>query len=30
MTVTPEDMRRGTRPVDFVNAGSLLSEEERR
>jgi glutaryl-CoA dehydrogenase len=29
MTVTPEDMRRGTRPVDFVNAGSLLSEEER-
>src|SRR5215213_2504648 len=29
MTVTPEEMRRGTRPVDFVNAGSLLSEEEK-
>jgi glutaryl-CoA dehydrogenase len=29
MTVTPEETRRGTRPVDFVNAGSLLSEEER-
>ena len=29
MTVTPEEMRRGTQPVDFVNAGSLLSEEEK-
>jgi len=29
MTVTPEETRRGTRPVDFVNAASLLSEEER-
>jgi glutaryl-CoA dehydrogenase len=29
MTVTPEEMRRGMRPVDFVNAGSLLSEEEK-
>src|SRR5215212_10592827 len=29
MTVTPEEMRRGTRPVDFVNVGSLLSQEEK-
>src|SRR5215212_2332273 len=29
MTVTPEGTRRGTRPVDFVNVESLLSEEER-
>src|SRR5215216_3276611 len=29
MTVTPEGTRRDTRPVDFVNVGSLLSEEER-
>ena len=29
MTVTPEGTRQGTRPVDFVNVGSLLSEEER-
>jgi glutaryl-CoA dehydrogenase len=28
MTVTPEGTRQGTRPVDFVNVGSLLSEEE--
>ena len=27
MTVTPEGIRRGTRPVDFVNVGSLLSED---
>jgi glutaryl-CoA dehydrogenase len=29
MTVTPEETRRGTQPVDFVNVGSLLSEEEK-
>ncbi len=29
MTVTPEETRRGTRPVDFVNVASLLSEEEK-
>ena len=29
MTVTSEGVRRGTRPVDFVNVGSLLSEEEK-
>src|SRR5215207_3789681 len=29
MSVTPEGTRRGTRPVDFVNVGSLLSEEEK-
>src|SRR5215212_9745228 len=29
MSITPEDTRRGTRPVDFVNVGSLLSEEEK-
>ena len=29
MTVTPEGTRRGARPVDFVNVGSLLSEEEK-
>src|ERR671912_2171643 len=28
MTVTPEGTRRETRPVDFVNVESLLSEEE--
>src|SRR5215211_3850826 len=29
MTVTPEETRRGTQPVDFINVGSLLSEEEK-
>ncbi len=29
MTVTPEGTRRESRPVDFINASSLLSEEER-
>ncbi len=29
MSVTPEEVRRGKRPVDFVDAGSLLSEEEK-
>src|SRR5215210_7339473 len=29
MSVTPAKTRRGTRPVDFVNVGSLLSEEEK-
>jgi glutaryl-CoA dehydrogenase len=29
MSVTPEGTRRGKRPVDFVDAGSLLSEEEK-
>jgi glutaryl-CoA dehydrogenase len=29
MTVTPEGTRRGTRPVDFLNVGGLLSEEEK-
>jgi glutaryl-CoA dehydrogenase len=29
MTITPEETRRGTQPVDFVNVGSLLSEEEK-
>ena len=29
MTVTPEETRRGTQPVDFVNVGILLSEEEK-
>jgi glutaryl-CoA dehydrogenase len=29
MTVTPEGTRRGTRPVDFVNVGRLLSEDEK-
>ena len=29
MSVTPEGTRRETRPVDFVNVGSLLSEEEK-
>ena len=29
MTATPEETRRGVRPVDFVNVGSLLSEEEK-
>ena len=29
MTISPEETRRGTRPVDFVNVGSLLSEEEK-
>ncbi|HSL01215.1 MAG TPA: acyl-CoA dehydrogenase family protein [Rubrobacteraceae bacterium] len=28
MSVTPEETRRGKRPVDFVDTGSLLSEEE--
>jgi glutaryl-CoA dehydrogenase len=30
MAVTSEGVRRGRRPVDFVNAGSLLSKEEKR
>jgi len=29
MTVTPEETRRGRQPVDFINVGSLLSEEEK-
>ena len=29
MTVTPEETHRGKRPVDFVEADSLLSEEEK-
>ena len=29
MTITPEETRRGTLPVDFINVASLLSEEER-
>jgi glutaryl-CoA dehydrogenase len=29
MTITPESTRRGTQPVDFVDVGSLLSEEEK-
>src|SRR5215212_1857818 len=29
MSITPEDTRRGTLPVDFVNVGSLLSQEEK-
>jgi glutaryl-CoA dehydrogenase len=29
MDVGPEGVRRGETPVDFINAGSLLSEEER-
>jgi glutaryl-CoA dehydrogenase len=29
MTVTPEGTRRSTRPVDFLNVGGLLSEEEK-
>jgi glutaryl-CoA dehydrogenase len=29
MTATPEGTRRGTRPVDFLNVGGLLSEEEK-
>ena len=29
MTVTPEETRRGTHPVDFVNIGSLLSDQEK-
>ncbi len=29
MTVTPEGTRRETRPVDFINASRLLSDEER-
>jgi glutaryl-CoA dehydrogenase len=29
MSITPEGIRRGTQPVDFVNVGSLLSEEEK-
>src|ERR671916_313316 len=29
MGVTPEGTRRGSRPVDFVDVGSLLSEEEK-
>src|SRR5688500_17912402 len=30
MTVTSEGVRREGRPVDFINAGRLLSEEEKR
>jgi glutaryl-CoA dehydrogenase len=29
MIITPETIRRGTQPVDFVNVDSLLSEEEK-
>jgi glutaryl-CoA dehydrogenase len=29
MTITPETTRRGTQPADFINAGSLLSDEEK-
>jgi glutaryl-CoA dehydrogenase len=29
MAITPEETRRGTQPVDFINVGSLLSDEER-
>ncbi len=29
MSVTPEGTRQGTRPVDFINTNSLLSDEER-
>ncbi len=29
MVVTPEETRRGTQPVDFINVGSLLSDEEK-
>src|SRR5215216_3088731 len=29
MTVTPGETRRGRQPVDFINVGSLLSEEEK-
>ncbi|MEJ7820445.1 MAG: acyl-CoA dehydrogenase family protein, partial [Rubrobacteraceae bacterium] len=28
MTVTPEGTRGGTQSVDFINVGSLLSEDE--
>src|SRR5215204_5879092 len=29
MTITPEATRQGTHPVDFINAGSLLSDGEK-
>src|SRR3712207_4711572 len=29
MTITPEAIRQGTQPVDFINAGSLLSDGEK-
>jgi glutaryl-CoA dehydrogenase len=29
MTITPETTRQGTQPVDFINAGSLLSDGEK-
>jgi glutaryl-CoA dehydrogenase len=29
MTITPESTRQGTQPVDFINVGSLLSDEEK-
>src|SRR5918993_2321607 len=29
MTVTPEETQQGTRPVDFIDADRLLSEEEK-
>ena len=29
MTITPEATRQGTQPVDFINAGSLLSDGEK-
>ncbi len=29
MTITPEETRRGTSPVDFINVASLLSEGEK-
>ena len=30
MTITPERIRQGTQPADFINASRLLSEEEKR
>src|SRR3954469_10777755 len=29
MTITPEEIRQGTHPVDFIDVSSLLSEEEK-
>jgi glutaryl-CoA dehydrogenase len=29
MAITPEMIRQGTQPVDFINAGNLLSDEEK-
>src|ERR671921_2778989 len=30
MTITPEETQQGTRPVDLIDVGSLLSDEEKR